>query len=441
MKNLLIPKMLFAYLVVICFSSTGFSQNSDSQHTISSSDKLPLKADPKYWPKSNGIPFQKSSRLYVKAAEKSLRKENYLYAIGYAAMGFESAKKKRQVKKLTSILTQDNYSHAYEKVLKFEETRLEEIESYKTSLSPYHTNYLIWNYKQIDLINGLIESLSNKSVSIQTKAIDHSRVEELETKLKSYRQLAAEVYYSEADRLYAQAKNKDEWKLVSAYYDISNWYVKGYKNAVEMIEKTKENAITTLSVLPATSNVGSSFHGSQSLDDVVRSEINKKIVGLPYLQLLSETSTDYSLKLAVNDISFKTYDKEPTTSEYKKKVESGKNSKGEPTYKEITANVTYYERHAYTEAKIHYELIDRSNNGIIHSGDVLGQHSWKTEWAKVVGNKDALSKKKKKRLPQPSPEQMPNRKEMNYNAVMNSRGNVVSGIEKRFLAPKGKGLR
>lgn len=282
------------------------------------------------------------------------------------------------------------------------------------SNSPYKWRNAINAYNQINTLYEEIRQCPGCMKVISNPKNYYAEIGPLKEK-------AAEESYNAGIALLMKATREDSKRAFFNFRDANN-FVPGYKDVVEYLAKSKDEATLRVVVeqipVPARYNLSGGFfqdkveeflHGNYPDEGFV------KFYTPVEAQSVNLDAADQILRIQFDDFSvgnIKLNEKEETVSKDSVKVGDAKvDGKTVPVYATVKAKLTTYRKEVVSTGLVSMVVVDGRTNGVLTHRKFSGEYGWVSTWARFNGDERALTDKQlalcqSKEMSQPPPQDL-----------------------------------
>ncbi|GAA4236905.1 hypothetical protein GCM10022291_22410 [Postechiella marina] len=393
-------------------------------------DSLPLKNNPLRWGVTLKINEDLKDSKSLKLFNKYYRNEEYYRALAYGLTTLSNTTSKRIQKKIAKKVDQTYYETTINKWNSSKKELEDKLSEEKGVNFVKNIQLLINHFYTLKVLNTYASG--SKDIALTIKPINTSRLKSLEDSLKVAKHYFAEKYYSKALELESVADSKSKWKNVYTKYIISSLYEKDFQDVQDKMDLSRDKATVSFFISPLKSAY------PNQLKSLTEEELNSTVIKYRLVSLLDNSSADFLVKLMLVDQKAGVGPKDPVIEKYKKTVKDGKDSSGSVIKKEVTAEVTRYERYGSGFVDIVVEVVNNKTGEIILSKKCIGSSQWNTLWYSYTGDRRAIKSvyrmDQKKAKPDPS-----NRDFISW-AINDAKESVSKFLTRSFIIEKGKKL-
>ncbi len=370
---------------------------------------------------------------YLTSAKKELKSKNYYKAIANASAALNSKPKKRQVKKINSVMEK-----GYASFLQNNQEKIEALQKTSTIIEKdEHINqrkkiinhYLEFIYVQNELAKVPADLMGKIAITIDQT--DHSaHLTTAEESLAEGKKEMMEIHYVLGKDMFDKSTNRIEFKQAGRQLAKIFRYESKYKDAADLYLTSKEKGKTKMSVHffhRPSQKVVTKMKGAE-LENKITQKLYKKTNSNPFFSLYpndsggmiiydtadgmvgynkaankSNTLRDkregvhYQLTglILECEIVHNQKDLDPTTSTKTiKKEDSKKDGKDDPGIK-VSAKVQVHSKTSYANISVSYKIIDTATGEVLKTRRIAGSDPWFYEYGTYTGDKRALSRSDK----------------------------------------------
>jgi hypothetical protein len=206
-----------------------------------------------------------------------------------------------------------------------------------------------------------------------------------------------------ADELYeagiqAMLKNtREDAKRAYFLFSEANGYNPGYRESIEMIEKSKFNATLKVIVEPALRN-----YFEWSFEPVIFNSDRNEFVKFYTPREAQDANLeqiDHFVKVDVNGYTENRPVVSKRVEQYKDSVKTGEktvNNVKVPVYEKVSASITIFEKSITSKGSITLFVKDARSNALLKNDDIISEITWSEKWATCTGDMRALSESNRK---------------------------------------------
>ncbi len=404
---------------------------------------------------------------YLTSAKKALKNKHYYKAMANASCALNSKPKKRQIKKINSVMEK-----GYATFLQENQEKIDALKKTSSTIEKdEHINQrrqIINHYQKLIFVKNELAKVPADlmgKISITKDQTDHSaNLATAEKKLEEGKKEMMEIHYVLGKDMFEKSTHRKEFKKAGRQLAKIFRYEKKYKDAADLYVKSTEKGKTKMSVhffdLPSQRMV-TKMKGSQ-LENQITRKLYDKVNANPFFSLYpndsggmiiydpaegmagynkaankSNTARDkregvhYQLSGLIIDceIVHNQRDLDPTTSTKTIKKKTQKGDKDDPGIK-VTAKVQVHSKTSSAKITISYKIIDTATGEVVETKRIVGSAPWVYEWGTYTGDKRALSKSDKLFV-EKKPKRPPSDKELikdSSNKLAERIANEVHGI-------------
>lgn len=242
----------------------------------------------------------------------------------------------------------------------------------------------VQNYEKI---NTLYEQIRTSPGALKIVPNPVSKYKEL-TEVKAK---AAEESYEAG--IQAMLKNtRDDSKQAFFFFSDANQFSPGYREAIEMITKSKFDATLKVVVQPSIQNMYDwnfnpqifGYKGNQFVQFYTPVQAQEQ----------SLAKIDQFMTLVVNGFQEARPAVTKRVQDVRDSVKTGEqtiNGKKVPVYKPVTAQMTIYEKKITSRGSIRVLVVDAQSKAEVKNSEIVSDMGWSDTWATYTGDAKALS--------------------------------------------------
>jgi len=345
---------------------------------------------------------------------------------------------------------------------------LREIEKLKLSPDNFKWDDIVSEYEALIELNRAVESLPRLRVK-ETGEVIRFEITDYSRDLMDAKEKAAEAHYQEGLKL-SKEEGREIKKRAAKQFKRALSFVPGYRDASEMYEECRREAITRMAIVPFEDKSGKEGrYGaiSETIADGVIAEVMGEPEATEFLELVSREELERVLKeqklqvsalvdertavevgrlLGVHEMLLgkitqiiyvppRTVSKPPV--KRKARVVVGKrkykDEKGvehtEDVYGDVYARVTFYSKMSEASIIGSYKIVEVRTAKIKNSSSFEGRADFECRWAKYSGDERALESKDKELISK-GEQLAPTEEEM----VLKAARNLISSLSEELKA-------